>query len=113
MLSGRPHLHADGLVTLGDVGDKPEATLPKLRRRFDRFGEICTDVGRDPKTMRRAYLVGWADDRPFESEQALTEFVQSFAEVGVTDFMFGLSAARASLERAVASLDSLRAVALA
>ena len=106
-------LHADALVTMGDVGDKPAATLPKLRQRFDRFAEICHEVGRDPKTMRRAYLVGWADDRPFESEQALTEFVQAFAQVGVTDFMFGLSAARASLERTAASLESIRTVASA
>jgi alkanesulfonate monooxygenase SsuD/methylene tetrahydromethanopterin reductase-like flavin-dependent oxidoreductase (luciferase family) len=103
-------LHADALVTMGDVGDKPNATLPKLRQRFDRFGQICQEVGRDPKTMRRAYLVGWADDRPFESEPALAEFVRAFAEVGVTDFMFGLSAARASLERTADSLDSLRAL---
>ena len=104
-------LHADALVTMGDVGDQPAATLPKLRQRFDRFGEICHEVGRDPQTMRRAYLVGWADDRPFESDQALREFVQAFAEVGVTDFMFGLSGARASLEQTAASLESLRAVA--
>jgi alkanesulfonate monooxygenase SsuD/methylene tetrahydromethanopterin reductase-like flavin-dependent oxidoreductase (luciferase family) len=106
-------LHADCLVTMGDVGDKPEATLPKLRRRFDSFADICHEVGREAGSMRRAYLVGWSDDRPFESEQALREFVQAFAEVGVTDFMFGLSGARASLERTAASLDALRAVASA
>jgi alkanesulfonate monooxygenase SsuD/methylene tetrahydromethanopterin reductase-like flavin-dependent oxidoreductase (luciferase family) len=104
-------LHADALVTLGDIGDQPAATLPKLRQRFDRFGEICQEVGRDPKAMRRAYLAGWADDRPFESDQALREFVQAFADVGVTDFMFVLSDARASLEQTAASLESLRAVA--
>jgi hypothetical protein len=41
----------------------------------------------------------------------LTEFVKAFADTGVTDFMFGLSAARASLEKTAASLESLRAVA--
>jgi alkanesulfonate monooxygenase SsuD/methylene tetrahydromethanopterin reductase-like flavin-dependent oxidoreductase (luciferase family) len=104
-------LHADVLVTMGDPGDKPAATLPKLRQRFDRFGEICQEAGRDPTMMRRAYLVGWSDDRPFESDQALTEFVKAFADTGVTDFMFGLSAARATLEKTAASLESLRAVA--
>jgi hypothetical protein len=98
---------------MGDVGDQAAATLPKLRQRFDRFGEICNEVGRDPKTMRRAYLVGWSDDRPFESDQALREFVQAFADVGVTDFMFALSSARPSLEQTAASLESLRAVASA
>jgi alkanesulfonate monooxygenase SsuD/methylene tetrahydromethanopterin reductase-like flavin-dependent oxidoreductase (luciferase family) len=106
-------LHADALVTMGDVGDQPPTTLSKLRQRFDRFAEACREVGRDRKTMRRAYLVGWADDRPFESDQALTEFVHVFAEVGVTDFMFGLSAARARLEQWAATLESLRAVASA
>lgn len=101
-------LHADALVTMGDVGDRPVATLPKLRRRFDRLDEICHDLGRDPKAMRRAYLAGWADDRPFASDQAFAEFVGAFAEVGVTDFMFGLTGARASLERTAASLESLR-----
>jgi alkanesulfonate monooxygenase SsuD/methylene tetrahydromethanopterin reductase-like flavin-dependent oxidoreductase (luciferase family) len=104
-------LHADVLVTMGDPGDQPAATLPKVRQRFDRFNEICREVGRDSAAMRRAYLVGWADDRPFESDRALREFVQAFAEVGVTDFMFGLSDARASLEQTAASLESLRAVA--
>jgi alkanesulfonate monooxygenase SsuD/methylene tetrahydromethanopterin reductase-like flavin-dependent oxidoreductase (luciferase family) len=104
-------LHGDVLVTMGDPGDQPAATLPKLRQRFDRFSEICREVGRDSAAMRRAYLVGWADDRPFESDRALREFVQAFAEVGVTDFMFGLSDARASLEQTAASLESLRAVA--
>jgi alkanesulfonate monooxygenase SsuD/methylene tetrahydromethanopterin reductase-like flavin-dependent oxidoreductase (luciferase family) len=106
-------LHADVLVTLGDIGDEPAATLPKLRQRFDRFSEICRELGRDPTAMRRAYLVGWADDKPFESDQSLREFVQAFADVGVTDFMFGLSDARASLEQTAASLESLRAVASA
>ncbi len=101
-------LHADVLVTMGDPGDTPPVTLPKLRGRFDRFAESCDDLARDPAPMRRAYLVGWADERPFESEAALTEFVGSYAEVGVTDFMFGLSGARANLERNAATLDSLR-----
>jgi alkanesulfonate monooxygenase SsuD/methylene tetrahydromethanopterin reductase-like flavin-dependent oxidoreductase (luciferase family) len=106
-------LHGDVLVTMGDVGDQPAATLPKLRLRFDRFGEICSEVGRDLKAMRRAYLVGWADDRPFESDHALREFVHAFAEVGVTDFMFGISGARPRLEQHAASLEALRAVATA
>jgi alkanesulfonate monooxygenase SsuD/methylene tetrahydromethanopterin reductase-like flavin-dependent oxidoreductase (luciferase family) len=106
-------LHADVLVTMGDVGDQPAATLAKLRQRFARFAEICQEVGRDPKAMRRAYLVGWADDRPFESDQAFSEFVGAFAEVGVTDFMFGLSSARSTLERTASSLESIRAVASA
>lgn len=101
--------YADVLVTMGDVGDQPVATLPKLLRRFERLGDICSELGRDPKTMRRAYLVGWADDRPFDSDQAFTDFVGSFAEAGVTDFMFGLSSARATLERVAASLEPLSA----
>lgn len=104
-------LHADALVTMGDPGDRPIATLPKLRARFDRLDDICRDLGRDPTAIRRAYLVGWADDRPFESDQAWFEFVKSFAEVGVTDFMLGLASAggRAKLERLATSNGQLKA----
>ena len=92
--------HADVLVTMGDPGDPPEKTLPKLRSRFDRLSHICGEGGRDPLTIRHAYLVGWSNDRPFESDQAFAEFVGSFADVGVTDFMFGLGGAggRSKLE---------------
>jgi hypothetical protein len=66
-----------------------------------------------PHRLRVATLVGWPDDRPFESRQALTDFVGEFADVGVTDFMFGLSAARETLEQSASILNSLRAVAWA
>ena len=94
-------LHADVLITMGDVGDRPVATLPKLRSRFARLGEMCVELGRDPAQLRRAYLVGFSDDRPYESDEAFTEFVGSYAEVGVTDFMIGLKGAggRPGLER--------------
>lgn len=98
--------HADVLVTMGDPGDRPITTLPKLRSRFDRLADACRELGRDPIAIRRAYLVGWADDRAFESDQAFAEFVESFAEAGVTDFMFGLGDAggRSQLERVIDSI---------
>ena len=103
-------LHADVLVTMGDVGDQPPATLPKLRQRFERLSEICTDVGRDPtRCVARTWSVGRTTG--LSNPRPLRDFVHAFADVGVTDFMFGLSGARASLEETAASLESLRAVA--
>jgi alkanesulfonate monooxygenase SsuD/methylene tetrahydromethanopterin reductase-like flavin-dependent oxidoreductase (luciferase family) len=111
-------MHADVLVTMGDEGDPRHSTLEKVHARLARFAHICSEVGRDPAGVRIAYLVGWSDDRAFESEASFGGLVESLAGMGVTDFMFGFTsrpdsiqmATRAALERVGASLDSLRAI---
>ncbi len=104
-------LHADVLVTMGGPGDRPTTTLTKLRERFDRLEEHCRELSRDAAGIRRAYLVGWAEDGAFDSEQAWVDFVGSFAAIGVTDFIIGLGSVggRAKLERLAASLPGLSA----
>lgn len=109
-------LHADVLVTMGSEGDSREATLSKVRARFDRFREICDELGRAPS--RRAYLVGFSDDRAFESENSFAQLVATYAQVGVTDFIFGFTsqsgnpdlADRNALERTARSLATLRSL---
>jgi alkanesulfonate monooxygenase SsuD/methylene tetrahydromethanopterin reductase-like flavin-dependent oxidoreductase (luciferase family) len=94
--------YADVLMTMGEPDAAESATLPMLRDRFARFDALATEAGRAPAELRRAYLVGWADDRPFEGGGRLAEFVGAFADVGVTDFIFGIGAAREHLEELAA-----------
>jgi len=105
-------LHAEVLVTMGDEGDPRPATLAKLHQRFQRLDAICGEVGRDQGQLRRAYLVGFSEDRAFESDQSFTELVGSLAELGVSDFMVGMSdvGGRPGLERVARSTQQLKAV---
>jgi len=101
---------------MGSEGDSREVTLSKVQARFERFREICDELGRAPS--RRGYLVGFSDDRAFESENSFAELVESYALVGVTDFIFGFTttsgnpdlADRNALERAASSLETLRSL---
>ena len=104
---------------MGIPGDKRAQTLVKVEGRLQRFHELCERVGRTPN--RCAYLIGFSDDRAFESDASFAELVAAYAQVGVSDFMFGLSrqsgsveaADRNALERVAASLHSLRSTASA
>ena len=97
---------------MGDEGDPRPATLAKLHQRFQRLDAICGEVGRDQGQLRRAYLVGFSEDRAFESDQSFTELVGSLAELGVSDFMVGMSdvGGRPGLERVARSTQQLKAV---
>jgi alkanesulfonate monooxygenase SsuD/methylene tetrahydromethanopterin reductase-like flavin-dependent oxidoreductase (luciferase family) len=99
---------ADVLMTMGDEGDPESTTVPKVRDRLARFDELVTEAGRAPRDLRRAYLVGFSDDRPFESRGRLVDFVGSFTEIGVTDFIFGIGSAREHLEAIAALRAQLR-----
>jgi alkanesulfonate monooxygenase SsuD/methylene tetrahydromethanopterin reductase-like flavin-dependent oxidoreductase (luciferase family) len=103
-------LYADVLVTLGDPGDQPGETAPKLGRRFERLAEACRAVDRDPAQMRRAYLVGWSDERPFGSQGEFAEFVGLLADRGVTDFILaaGQLGGRPGMERIAGWINAVR-----
>jgi alkanesulfonate monooxygenase SsuD/methylene tetrahydromethanopterin reductase-like flavin-dependent oxidoreductase (luciferase family) len=82
---------ADGAAAVGDEGVGIEETLPRFRERMQRLDDICAEQGRDPGSVRRCYLAGFADEYLFSSTDSAVDFIGQFAEAGATDFAFGLA----------------------
>ena len=78
----------DGAASFGDHGLTIEETLPKFRERMRRLDELCGELGRDPATLRRSYLAGFANEAVFSSRDSMADFVGRFTEAGATDFVF-------------------------
>jgi alkanesulfonate monooxygenase SsuD/methylene tetrahydromethanopterin reductase-like flavin-dependent oxidoreductase (luciferase family) len=95
---------ADAAALVGDEGLGLEETLPRFRERMKRLDDICTAQGRDPHTLRRCYLAGFAEEPLFASLEASADFIGRFAEAGATDFVFQLSnPSQPAFEHGVAS----------
>ncbi len=82
--------HAEGLVTLGELGATIDESLAKFRERMSRLDELCSELNRDPASIRRCYFSGWGDETIFESTEATADFIGRFAEAGATEFSFTL-----------------------
>jgi alkanesulfonate monooxygenase SsuD/methylene tetrahydromethanopterin reductase-like flavin-dependent oxidoreductase (luciferase family) len=95
---------ADAAALVGDEGLALEETLPRFRDRMQRLDEICAAEGRDPHSLRRCYLAGFANEPVFMSSDSAADFIGRFVEAGATDFVFGMaSAAQPAFEAGVAS----------
>lgn len=95
---------ADAAALVGDEGLALEETLPRFRDRMQRLDEICAAEGRDPHSLRRCYLAGFAKEPVFMSSDSAADFIGRFVEAGATDFVFGMaSAAQPAFEAGVAS----------
>jgi hypothetical protein len=82
--------YAEGLVTLGELGATIDESLAKFRERMSRLDELCSELNRDPASIRRCYFSGWGDEAIFESNEATADFIGRFAEAGATEFSFTL-----------------------
>jgi len=82
---------ADGAAAVGDEGVGLEQTLPRFADRMKRLDDLCAENGRDPRSLRRCYLAGFAEEHVFSSTESAADFIGRFAEVGATDFVFGLA----------------------
>jgi alkanesulfonate monooxygenase SsuD/methylene tetrahydromethanopterin reductase-like flavin-dependent oxidoreductase (luciferase family) len=95
---------ADGVAVVGDEGLGLEETLPRFAERMKRLDEICAAQDRNPRSLRRCYLAGFAEEPVFSSTESAADFIGRFAEAGATDFVFGFAnPAQAAFESAVAS----------
>ena len=83
--------YADAVVSLGEEGKGIEESLPAFRARMERLDELCVEEGRDPRSLRRCYFAGWANEPIFASVQATAELIGRYVEAGATDFTFYLS----------------------
>jgi alkanesulfonate monooxygenase SsuD/methylene tetrahydromethanopterin reductase-like flavin-dependent oxidoreductase (luciferase family) len=82
---------AEGAACVGDEGTTTEVSLPRFAERMARLDELCVAQGREPKSLRRCYLAGFADEPLFSSTEAAKDFIGRFAEAGATDLVFTLA----------------------
>lgn len=95
---------ADAAALVGDEGLGLDETLPRFAEKMKRLDEICAAQGRDPRSLRRCYLAGFANEPVFASSQSAADFIGRFVEAGATDFVFGMvSAAQREFDAGVAS----------
>ncbi len=79
----------DASVTLGDDQEmSTEQAAASVRARNDLLDEHCVDIGRDPGSLERAYFMGWAIERPFESAESLQDYLGRYADAGTERFIF-------------------------
>jgi alkanesulfonate monooxygenase SsuD/methylene tetrahydromethanopterin reductase-like flavin-dependent oxidoreductase (luciferase family) len=81
----------DGAAAVGESGVGLEQTLPDFRERMKRLDDMCAEQGRDPRSLRRSYLAGFAEEYVFSSSDSAADFIGRFADAGATDFVFGLA----------------------
>jgi alkanesulfonate monooxygenase SsuD/methylene tetrahydromethanopterin reductase-like flavin-dependent oxidoreductase (luciferase family) len=95
--------YADVWVSFGPEGATLEASLARVRERNHRLDEYCLTIGRQPGSVERAYLVGWAEGAPFTSAEAFRDYVGRYREAGVQRFIFVFASAAAPYAEAVAA----------
>jgi alkanesulfonate monooxygenase SsuD/methylene tetrahydromethanopterin reductase-like flavin-dependent oxidoreductase (luciferase family) len=95
---------ADVAVLVGDAGTGLAETIRRYGERMRRLDEMCAEQGRDPRSLRRCYLAGFAEEPLFSSMETAADFIGTFVNLGTTDFAFGLgNPAQPYLDAAVAA----------
>ena len=78
---------ADGWSSWGGYGVETEADFYAVTaERCERFDELVTREGRDPKTIRHS-LVCFPPLTPWESPGYFTDMVNRFGSVGIDEFV--------------------------
>ncbi|ACU36777.1 LLM class flavin-dependent oxidoreductase [Actinosynnema pretiosum subsp. pretiosum] len=88
--------HADVWHTYGSLFSQlargqqltADESLAVTARRARALDEECERVGRDPGTVRRGFMLGFTQDKPWISVQAFRDAIGRYAEVGITEFAF-------------------------
>jgi alkanesulfonate monooxygenase SsuD/methylene tetrahydromethanopterin reductase-like flavin-dependent oxidoreductase (luciferase family) len=80
--------HADSWNTIGGMGLTSREAFAITRERNAGLDQYCTDCNRDPQDLRRSFLVGFTQDKPLASLQAVQEFIERHREIGITEFIF-------------------------
>ncbi len=95
---------ADAAVWVGEERTGIDETLAGFRDRMQRLDEMCAEQGREPSSLRRGYLAGFADEPLFVSNDSAADFIGRFADAGATDIVFTYaSPAQPAFEGGVAS----------
>jgi alkanesulfonate monooxygenase SsuD/methylene tetrahydromethanopterin reductase-like flavin-dependent oxidoreductase (luciferase family) len=87
---------ADGWNTLGGQSQSSsglprlplDAAVARTRQAVQQLEGYCSEIGRDPTTVRRSVLALRAEPVPLSSLDAFDEFVGRYAEVSIEEFIF-------------------------
>ncbi|MET7425657.1 LLM class flavin-dependent oxidoreductase [Dactylosporangium sp. NPDC005555] len=82
---------ADAWITFGepDAADQsPAAIEAAVRRQAAVLEDRCAELGRDPASIERIYLVGNTAERPLASVAAFEDFAGRYEALGFTDIVF-------------------------
>jgi len=79
---------ADTWNSYGRFNASPAESLTLTRERNQLLNEECARLNRDPQTIRRSFLSGLTADKPFASTQAFQDFVGSYQDIGISEFIF-------------------------
>lgn len=105
----------DASLTLGESGAGEDESLRALAERNELLDRYCEELGRDPRSLGRAYFVGWASERPFASRGALEDFLGRYRSAGAERLLFSFTAGDADGGRLLTreALDAFAADVLA
>ncbi|WP_433222299.1 LLM class flavin-dependent oxidoreductase [Dactylosporangium sp. CS-047395] len=81
----------DAWITYGEPNAEDQsaaATEAAVRAQAARLDERCAAHGRDPKELRRYFLIGNTDERPLASVGAFEDFAGRYERMGFTDIVF-------------------------
>jgi len=90
---------ADVVAFFGRQGTSEETARGRLLEGMRPLDDALLAAGRDPALVRRGYLSGNAEERIFESDERLADFIGRTADAGVTDFVFHLFNAAEPMNR--------------
>jgi alkanesulfonate monooxygenase SsuD/methylene tetrahydromethanopterin reductase-like flavin-dependent oxidoreductase (luciferase family) len=79
--------YAETWTSLGGFGVSGKVAWEQTRRRSALVDDACLAQGRDPRTLRRSFLGGFAGDAPFDSLDAFVDFVGRYRELGISEFI--------------------------
>lgn len=84
-------VHADTWNTFGGVDVKScEEMLTRTRERNRQMDEYCSDIGRDPQTLRRSVLIFTNEEyqRLYSIPGAFEDIVKCYLDIGFTEIVF-------------------------
>lgn len=79
--------HADAWNTNGGRDLSPQEAFEVTRQRGALLDEYCAAKGRDPREIRRSFMMGQTRDTPFASLGAFQEFVGRYRDLGFSEFI--------------------------
>jgi len=76
------------------IGNTFEEQLEETRKRTQLVDKYCSDIGRDPSSLRRSYLMYDVGARTkgglinyYDSEKVFVDMVRKLIDVGITEFL--------------------------
>jgi alkanesulfonate monooxygenase SsuD/methylene tetrahydromethanopterin reductase-like flavin-dependent oxidoreductase (luciferase family) len=78
---------ADVWNTGGGPGS-PKEVAARIRAANEQLDGYAVAAGRDPTQIRRSFLDGFTEDRPWASLDAFEAFIGRYRELGISEFVF-------------------------